>query len=54
MKECFFPNHLVPFLCGMCSRLDEQEALIARVQKSTLRQSDAYIMYYVRISGVRE
>ena len=27
------PNHLVSFLCGMCSRLDEQEALFARVQK---------------------
>ena len=35
MKECFIPNHLVSVLCGMCSRLDEQEALFARVQKST-------------------
>ena len=35
MKECFIPNHLVPFFCGMCSRLDEQVALFARVQKST-------------------
>ena len=35
MKEWFVPNHSVLFLCGMCSRLDEQEALFARVQKST-------------------
>ena len=35
MKDCFIQNHLVPFLCGMCSRLDEQVALLARVQKST-------------------
>ena len=35
MKERFIPNHLVPFLCGMCSCLDEQEALFARVQKLT-------------------
>ena len=28
MKECFIPNHLVPFLSGMCSRLNEQEALV--------------------------
>ena len=34
MKKCFIPNPLVSFLCGMCSRLDEQEALFARVQKS--------------------
>ena len=35
MKECFIPNRLVPFLCGMCSRLNEQVTLFARVQKST-------------------
>ena len=35
MKECFIPNRLVPFLCGMWSRLDKQVALFARVQKST-------------------
>ena len=35
MKECLILNHLVSFLCGMCSRLDEQEALFARVQKLT-------------------
>ena len=35
MNECFITNHLVPFLCGMCSRWDEQEALFARMQKST-------------------
>ena len=34
MKECFILNRLVPFLSGMCSRLDEQEVLFARVQKS--------------------
>ena len=34
MKECFIPNQLVSFLCGMCSRLDEQDALFARVQES--------------------
>ena len=33
-KECFIPNQLVSYFCGMCSRLDEQEALFARVQKS--------------------
>ena len=36
------------------SRLDEQVALFARVQKIDLRQSDAFSMYYVGISGVRE
>ena len=35
MEECFIPNHLVSFLCGGYSRLDEHEALFARVQKST-------------------
>ena len=35
MKECFIPNHVISFLYGMCSRLDEQEALFAREQKST-------------------
>ena len=35
MKECFIPNRLVSFLCGMCSCMNEQEALFARVQKST-------------------
>ena len=35
MKECFVPNHLVLFLCGICSRLNEQEALFARLQKLT-------------------
>ena len=34
-ERCFIPNHLVPFLCGLCPRLDEQVALFARVQKST-------------------
>ena len=34
-KLVYIPNHLVSFVCGMCSRLDEQEALFARVQKST-------------------
>ena len=38
----------------MCSRLNEQVTLFARVQKIDLRQSDAYSMYYVGISGVRE
>ena len=28
------------FLCGMCSRLDEQEALFARVHKSTERERE--------------
>ena len=32
------------FLCGMCSRLDEQEALFARVQKSTYAKV-AYVMF---------
>ena len=54
MKECFIPYHLVSFLFVMCSRLDEHEALFARVPKMNLRQSDAYSMYYVGISGVRE
>ena len=44
MKECFIPNHLVPFLCGMCSRLDEQETLFARVQKSICAKV-AYVMF---------
>ena len=46
MKECFIQNHLVSFVCGMCTRLDEQEALIARVQKSTCDKvmPTAYIM----------
>ena len=44
MKECFIPNHLVPFLCGICSRSDEQEALFARVQKSTCAKV-AYVMF---------
>ena len=35
MKECFIPNNLVPFLCGICSHMDEQETLFKRVQKST-------------------
>ena len=51
MKECFIPNRLVSFVCGMFSRLDEQEALFARVQKSTCAKvmpSDD------GISGVRE
>ena len=26
IKECFIPNHLVSFVCGICLRLDEQEA----------------------------
>ena len=34
-KKVLIPNHLVSFLWGMCSRLDEQEALFTRVQKST-------------------
>ena len=38
MKECFILNHLVSFLCSMCLHLDEQEALFARVQKSTCAQ----------------
>ena len=24
MKECFIPNHLVSFLCDMCSRFDAE------------------------------
>ena len=44
MKECFIPNHLLSFLCDMCSRLDEQEALFARVQKSTCAKV-AYVMF---------
>ena len=43
MKECFIPNNLVSFLCEMCSRLDEQEALLARVQKLTWAKV-AYVM----------
>ena len=35
MKGCFYLNHMWSFLCGICSRLDEQEALFARVQNST-------------------
>ena len=34
MKECFVPNHLLSFLCGMWSRLDEHDTL-KRVQTST-------------------
>ena len=44
MKECFIPNHLVSFVCGMCSRLDKYEALFARVQKSTCAKV-AYVMF---------
>ena len=44
MKPCFIANHLVSFLCGMCSRLDEQETLFARVQKSTCAKV-AYVMF---------
>ena len=44
MKECFIPNHLVSFLCGMRSRLDEQEAMFARVQKSACAKV-AYVMF---------
>ena len=44
MKECFISNHLLSFLFGMCSRLDEQEALFARVQKSTCVKV-AYVMF---------
>ena len=32
LKSVFISNHLVSFLCCMCSRLDEHEALFARVQ----------------------
>ena len=35
MIECFIPNLLLSVLCGMCSRLDEQEALFVKAQKST-------------------
>ena len=44
MKERFIPNHLVLFLCGVRLRLDEQEALFARVHVIDLRQTDAYSM----------
>ena len=44
MKYCFIPNHLVSFLWGMGSCLDEQEALFARVQKSTCAKV-AYVMF---------
>ena len=44
MKECFIPNHLVSFLCGMCSRLDEHEAWFARAQKSTCAKV-AYVIF---------
>ena len=32
------------FLCGVCSRLDEQEALFAKVQKS-ISAKVAYVMF---------
>ena len=35
MKECCYPKSFSIILCGMCSRFEEQEALFARVQKST-------------------
>ena len=44
MKECFITNHLVTFLCVMCSRLDKQEALFARVQRSTCAKV-TYVMF---------
>ena len=44
MKECFIPNDLVSFLCGMCSRLDDQDALFARVQESTCAKV-AHVMF---------
>ena len=44
MKECFIPIHLILFLCDMCSRLDEKEALFAKVQKSTCAKV-AYVMF---------
>ena len=44
MKEYFIPTHLVSFLCGVFSRLDEQEALFARVQKLTCSKV-AYVMF---------
>ena len=53
MKECLIPNYVVSFLCGMCSRLDKQEALFTREQKSTC----AKVMPTACIilgSGVRE
>ena len=30
MKECFIPNQLVSFVCGMCSRLDEHCCTVGR------------------------
>ena len=33
LKKCYIRNRLVSSVCSMCSRLDEQEALFARVQK---------------------
>ena len=44
MKECFIPNQLVPFLWGLSSSLDKQEALFARMQKSTCAKV-AYVMF---------
>ena len=31
LKEYFIPDHLVPFLCDLCLRLGDQEALFVRV-----------------------
>ena len=42
MKESHI--HLASFLCGMCSCLDEQEALFAREQKLTWAKY-AYVMF---------
>ena len=50
----FYPKSFGTFLCGMCSRFNKQEALFARVQKSTCAKVMPTSMYYVGISGVRE
>ena len=44
MKRVFYPKSFGTILCGMCSRLDEQETLFARVQKSTCAKV-AYVMF---------
>ena len=44
MKECFIQNHLVSFVCGMCSRLGEQETLFNKVQQK-ICASNAYVMF---------
>ena len=55
-EECFIPNHLLSFLCGMCSCLDEQEALFARIQHSTWSSilSQNPREWYIKLSEITE